>query len=133
VEQEATVLRSKTQTLEQENDKYLAEIKKLQLQAARQKTVTTNAEIKKLKDSLDVAEKERDELEAKLNRILDESGKGLPSRMPKVVTDMHTKLQLKVSTSHMTKIWVFIVRNSFRIQYYFHIFSSVEKLLIICL
>ena len=35
VEQEASVLRTKTQTLEQENDKMLAEVKELQLQVAR--------------------------------------------------------------------------------------------------
>lgn len=108
VEQEASVLRTKTQTLEQENDKLLAEVKKLQLQVARNSiktAVTTNGkETDKMKTTIEDLEKERDELKGKLKLILDEPTDKLPSRIPKVYSDMKTKLQLKVSAALRSEI-----------------------------
>lgn len=107
VEQEATVLRTKTQTLEQENDKLLAEVKKLQLQAARgaaklnSSTTSLNkigssGEITKLKESLETVEKERDEISAKLKKVLEQPTDSLGVRVPKKFSENLTKLQLKV-------------------------------------
>ncbi|XP_055546462.1 myosin-2 heavy chain isoform X2 [Wyeomyia smithii] len=90
VEQEATVLRQKTQHLEQENDKYAHELKQLQSKTENETTAT-----KKLNSTIHDLQKEKDELEAKLKRIVEQSSSGLPSRTPKNPTDMHTKLQLK--------------------------------------
>jgi hypothetical protein len=100
VEQEASVLRGKTQTLEQENDKLLAEVKKIQLQAARnsiKSTAPVNTD--KMKASIEELEKERDELKAKLKKVLEDPADKLPARTPKVFSDMKTKLQLKVKAS----------------------------------
>lgn len=100
VEQEATVLRTKTQTLEQENDKLLAEVKKLQLQVARSSikaTATPNTkEAEKMKTSIEELEKERDDMKAKIKKILEDPADKLPARLPKVFSDTKTKLQLKV-------------------------------------
>lgn len=100
VEQEASVLRSKTQTLEQENDKLLAEVKKLQLTNARNsiKPVATvnSKETDKMKVMIEELENERDELKLKIKRILEDPIDKLPARTPKVYSDMKTKLQLKV-------------------------------------
>uniref|UniRef100_A0A182NAM2 hydroxymethylglutaryl-CoA lyase n=1 Tax=Anopheles dirus TaxID=7168 RepID=A0A182NAM2_9DIPT len=94
IEQEATVLRAKTQSLEQDNEKHQAEIKKLQ--AARKPTSTSPAaDTKKLTDSIEQLEKDKQELEVRLRRIIQESTSKLPSRIAKSPTDMHTKLQLK--------------------------------------
>ncbi|KFB39173.1 hypothetical protein ZHAS_00006510 [Anopheles sinensis] len=94
IEQEATVLRAKTQSLEQENEKHQTEIKKLQ--AVRKTSTTTSAvDTKKLTDNIEQLEKDKQELEARLKRIVQESTSQLPSRLPKNPTDMHTKLQLK--------------------------------------
>lgn len=101
VEQEATVLRTKTQTLEQENDKLLAEVKKLQLQVARNtvKPAATlnNKETDKFKITIEELEKERDELKAKIKKVLEDSADKLPPRTPKVFSETKTKLQLKVT------------------------------------
>lgn len=97
VEQEASVLRTKTQTLEQENENLLAEVKRLQVNGAKTNGVSQNSkEMENLKKSLTELEKERDELRSKVRRILDDSVDKLPKRIPKIFTDMKTKLQLKV-------------------------------------
>lgn len=93
VEQEASVLRTKTQTLEQDNEKLLAEVKKLQLQNARNSVkVSTSKDTDKIKE----LEAERDELKAKIKKVLEDSTDKMPARTPKVYSDMKTKLQLKV-------------------------------------
>lgn len=92
-EQEANVLRQKTHTLEQEIDKQTAEIKQLQ----QKKIAGNEAEAKKLNTTIQELQKEKTELEARLNRITKEASAGMPSRTPKMPNDMHTKLQLKVS------------------------------------
>lgn len=101
MEQEASVLRTKTQTLEQENDKLLAEVKQLQLQNARNSikasTPTNTKELEKMKSSITELEKERDELKLKMKRVLEDPTDKLPPRVPKVFSDMKTKLQLKVN------------------------------------
>lgn len=101
VEQEASVLRTKTQTLEQENDKMLAEVKQLQLQVARGTVKSTpvkdSTESDKLKKTVEELEKEREELKTKLKIILEEPVSKMPARIPKVYSDIKTKMQLKVS------------------------------------
>lgn len=100
VEQEASVLRSKTQTLEQENENMLAEVKRLQLAAGNNKSTSSAAnakEIDALKKSLDELTKERDELNKKVKRIVEfEPTDKLPKRTPKIYAETKTKLQLKV-------------------------------------
>jgi len=101
VEQEASVLRGKTQTLEQENDKMLAEVKQLQLQVARGSTkspaITINGkETDKMKTTIEELEKERNELKLRIKKILEDPVESLPARTPKVYSDIKTKLQLKV-------------------------------------
>lgn len=100
VEQEASVFRTKAQTLEGENDKLLAEVKKLQLQNARNNIkgpTTLVNETTKLKSTIETLEKERDELKLKMKKLLEEPTDALPPRNPKVYSDTKTKLQLKVS------------------------------------
>nr|XP_040235446.2 myosin heavy chain, non-muscle [Anopheles coluzzii]XP_040235447.2 myosin heavy chain, non-muscle [Anopheles coluzzii] len=94
IEQEATVLRAKTQSLEQDNEKYQAEIKKLQAKA-KPAGATSAADTKKLTDSIEQLEKEKQELEGRLKRIVQESTSQLPMRLAKSPNDMHTKLQLR--------------------------------------
>lgn len=101
VEQEANVLRTKTQTLEQENEKLLSEVKKLQVQNAKNSIKTTapvvnSKDTDKMKTTIEELEKERDELKAKVKKILEDPADKLPARIPKVFSDMKTKLQLKV-------------------------------------
>ena len=98
VEQEANVLRTKTQTLEQENEKLLAEIKKLQLQVARNAIKPSSTVVTKDSDKtkIEELEKERDELKAKIKKVIEDSADKLPARTPKVFSDTKTKLQLKV-------------------------------------
>lgn len=102
VEQEASVFRTKTQTLEQENEKLLAEVKKVQLQAARNsvKSITTinNKDAEKTKITIEELEKERDELKAKIKKVLEDPVDKLQARTPKVFSDTKTKLQLKVNS-----------------------------------
>lgn len=99
VEQETAVFRTKAQTLESENDKLLAEVKKMQLQIARNNVkgisnvINTDA---KLKSTVELIEKERDELKLKIKKLLEDPINTLPSRTPKVYSDTKTKLQLKV-------------------------------------
>ncbi|XP_063703120.1 titin homolog isoform X2 [Culicoides brevitarsis] len=100
VEQEASVLRSKTQKMEAENEKLNTEVKKLQLQVARAKASSNNKlnEIgsdPKTKETLEKLEKEKNELQAKLKTILEEATEKLPARTPKKYSESLTKLQLK--------------------------------------
>lgn len=98
VEQELGVLRSKITTLEQDNESLNKENKKLSLQAARgvkKDTSGDSAELTRAKDSLLKIEKERDELNEKLKRILEESVEKLPPRTPKKFVESSTKLQFK--------------------------------------
>ncbi|XP_067621471.1 myosin heavy chain, cardiac muscle isoform isoform X3 [Eurosta solidaginis] len=100
VEQEAAVLRMKITTLESENEKLLKDNKRMQLQALRKSTSTdknnvSGEELAKLKESLASMERERDELDGKLRRILQESEEKLPTRTPKRVTDLTPKNHLK--------------------------------------
>lgn len=103
VEQEATVLRTKSQTLEQENEKLLAEVKKMQLQVARNSIKATaipnSKEVEKMKTSIEELEKERDELQIKIKKVLEIPAEKLPPRTPKVFSETKTKLQLKVSSN----------------------------------
>lgn len=105
VEQEASVFRTKAQTLESENDKLLAEVKKVQLQLARNNIKGTSNSINdtKLKSTVESIEKERDELKLKIQKLLDDPLDTLPSRTPKVYTDTKTKLQLKVAMRNPLK------------------------------
>lgn len=95
------MLRTKTQTLEQENDKLLAEVKKLQVQAARNSIKATatggSKDAEKMKTTIEELEKERDELKTKIKKVLEDSAEKLPARTPKVYSDIKTKLQLKVN------------------------------------
>lgn len=96
-------MRTKTQTLEQENEKLLSEVKKLQLQNARNSIkstvpVTNSKDADKMKTTIEELEKERDELRAKVKKILEDPTDKLPARVPKVFSDMKTKLQLKVGS-----------------------------------
>ncbi|XP_058061394.1 uncharacterized protein LOC131211792 isoform X2 [Anopheles bellator] len=95
VEHEATVLRAKTQSLEQDNEKYQSEIKALQLQVSRKPATTTAADTKKLNDTIEQLQKENQSLDTRLRRIVQETTNQLPARTPKNPTDMHTKLQMK--------------------------------------
>ncbi|GAB0098805.1 putative leucine-rich repeat-containing protein DDB_G0290503 isoform X1 [Sergentomyia squamirostris] len=105
VESEATVLRTKLQTVEQENEKVMAENKKLQLQVARgavkNSTPTVNStgngeELKKL-------EQERDELNKKLNEILEVTADSLPSRVAKKYSETLTKFQMKTMIEELER------------------------------
>ncbi|XP_055902428.1 cingulin isoform X2 [Eupeodes corollae] len=100
VEQEASILRSKLSTLETENEKLLKDNKRMQLQALRKPSMNgaadkSSAELISLKESLSVAEKERDELSTKLKLILQEAEEKLPQRTPRKVTDLTPKNHLK--------------------------------------
>ncbi|CAO1349833.1 unnamed protein product [Diamesa tonsa] len=91
--------KTKTQTLEQENDKMLAEVKQLQLQVARGTIKSTpvkdSTESDKLKKTVEELEKEGEELKTKLKIILEEPVSKMPARIPKVYSDIKTKMQLK--------------------------------------
>lgn len=107
VEQEASVLRTKTQTLEQENDKLLAEVKKQQLQLARvankTNTVSTvnSKDLDKLKSAVEELEKENITLQAKLKKVLEDSTDKLPVRTPRKYSELTSKLQIKVLSCHL--------------------------------
>lgn len=79
----------------------LSEVKKLQLQNARNSLKTpapaaNSKDADKMKTTIEELEKERDELRAKVKKILEDPTDKLPARIPKVFSDMKTKLQLKV-------------------------------------
>ncbi len=107
VEQEASILRTKVLSLEQDNEKMANENKKLALHAARLSRKDSlgdkdkNAELVKLKDTVTKLEKTKEELESKLKTILDTSADKLPHRVPKIYTDGSTKLQLQVSVFYI--------------------------------
>ena len=113
MEQEANILRSKTQTLEQENDKLLAEIKKLQLQGARNSSKIVGAnnkenESENFKSLHKEMQQECENLRSKLKQL--ESGPyKLPERTPKVYNDTKTKLQLKVLIKYYDEIYLYIL------------------------
>lgn len=101
VEQEATVLRTKLQKLEQENDKLQTENKKLSVQAIRsvkkeQEKPAGTADVNKIKEELKLMELERDELKEKLKSFMEASIKKLPDRTPKKYSESLTKSQIKV-------------------------------------
>lgn len=96
VEQEASVLRTKTQTLEQENENMLAEVKRLQIASGKITSAANLKEMETLKKSVEDLSKERDELKKKIKRVLDDPTDKLPKRTPKIFSDTKTKLQLKV-------------------------------------
>lgn len=101
VEQEATVLRTKLQKLEQENDKLQTENKKLSVQAIRsvkkeQEKPAGTADVNKIKEELKLMELERDELKEKLKSFMEASIKKLPERTPKKYSESLTKSQIKV-------------------------------------
>ena len=105
VEQEATILRNKVLSLEQETEKLSNENKKLALHAAKltKKDSLTNSaenqkslELVKVKDSLSKAEEEKAKLEEKLKNILEIPVEKLPARVPKKYSDTNTKYQLQV-------------------------------------
>lgn len=102
VEQEMTILRTKCQKLELENDKMSADNKKLTVQLARgankkdsDKPVNAT-EINKLKEDLKLMELERDEFKEKLKKFMEIPNGKLPDRTPKKYSDTLTKLQIKV-------------------------------------
>lgn len=102
VEQEASVLKTKVLTLEEENEKIANENKKLALHAARLSRKDSlgldkdkSLELAKVKDSLSKLEKTREELENKLKTILD-IPVDKPARMPKSYSENSTKFQLQV-------------------------------------
>lgn len=102
VEQEASVLRTKVFSLEQDNEKMANENKKLALHAARLSRKDSigdkdkNVELVKLKDTVTKLEKTKEELENKLKLILDAPVDKLPQRVPKIFSENSTKLQLQV-------------------------------------
>lgn len=97
IDQEAAVMRTKIISLEQENEKILSENKKLQVQAARSVLRKDSLVGNGNNEMMIKLEKERDELSIKLKKVLDDAADKMPPRNPKKVTDMHTKLQLKVT------------------------------------
>ncbi|XP_030080252.1 myosin-6 isoform X4 [Drosophila hydei] len=89
---------NKLTTLESENEKLSKENKRLQLQSLRKaNSVEKNGEteLPKLKDALAQAQKERDELTARVKRMQVEAEGKLPSRTPKRVNDLTPKSHLK--------------------------------------
>lgn len=105
VEQEATVLRTKMNKYEQENEKLTVENKKLSMQAIRnssggpkkdQDRSPATVEVNKIKEELKLMELERDELKEKVKLFMEASIKKLPMRSPKKYSDDMTKPQVKV-------------------------------------
>ncbi|ALC38643.1 CG18304 [Drosophila busckii] len=81
-----------------ENEKLIKENKRLQLQTLRRGSSiekTNEAELTKLKDTLAVAQRERDELTARVKRMQLEAENQLPARTPKRVNDLTPKSHLK--------------------------------------
>lgn len=103
IEQEATVLRSKLQKVEQENEKLQTENKKLTITAVRAakkepEKSGSAADINKIKEELKLLELERDELKEKVKSFMEASIKKLPERTPKKYSDSLTKPQVKVTS-----------------------------------
>lgn len=102
IEQEASVFRGHTKTLEQENQKLLAEIKSLQNQIKnppKTSLLSSNdaKENAKLKTTIESLEKEKSELNARIKKILEDPTDKLPPRTRKPFSDAMTKPQLKVT------------------------------------
>uniref|UniRef100_T1PEI9 SOGA coiled-coil domain-containing protein n=1 Tax=Musca domestica TaxID=7370 RepID=T1PEI9_MUSDO len=95
VEQEATVLRSKITALEAENERIQKENKRLQLLSLKKSPSTDSGELAKLKQALAAVEEQKNGLETKLKRILQETETKLPPRLEIRVTDLTPKNQLK--------------------------------------
>lgn len=108
MEHEASVLRTKVLSLEQDNEKLGNENKKLALHAARLSRKDSvgdkdkNAEIVKLKDTIAKLEKTKDELDNKLKTILETPADKLPQRTPKIFSDSTTKVQLQVTLNTLS-------------------------------
>lgn len=99
-EQEKNILRTKTNNLEQENDKLLAEIKKIQLQTTKNfvkgsNTVVQSKENEALKGVSEELRKECEQLKLKL-KLFESGSFKLPERTSKIYSDSNTKFQLKV-------------------------------------
>ncbi|XP_062135901.1 myosin-1 isoform X3 [Drosophila sulfurigaster albostrigata] len=100
-EQSAETMRaqlSKLTSLETENDKLTKENKRLQMQTLRKSSSVeknVEAELPKLKDALALAQRERDELTARVKRMQLEADGKLPTRTPKRVNDLTPKSHLK--------------------------------------
>jgi hypothetical protein len=130
-EQETNILRTKTNNLEQENEKLLAEIKKNQLQTSRNIIKESNSvDYNKENDALKaVSEKLKNECEQlKLKLKLFESGPfKLPERSSKIYSDSSTKFQLKVSFNTIF-FFLFLSLNIFNYFYYFHFKKMIDEL-----
>ncbi|XP_060665971.1 myosin-1 isoform X3 [Drosophila nasuta] len=100
-EQSAETMRaqlSKLTSLETENEKLTKENKRLQMQTLRKSSSVeknVEAELPKLKDALALAQRERDELTARVKRMQLEADGKLPTRTPKRVNDLTPKSHLK--------------------------------------
>ncbi|KAL7045841.1 hypothetical protein ACKWTF_002358 [Chironomus riparius] len=98
-EQETNILRTKVNSLEQENYKLLAEIKKNQIQTSKKfmklsNAVTNSKESETLKDVSEKLKNENEQLKIK-PELLESDGVNLPERTPKIYSDLTTKFQLK--------------------------------------
>ncbi|XP_061387212.1 myosin-7 [Musca vetustissima] len=95
VEQEATVLRSKITALEAENERIQKENKRLQLSSSKKSSSSDSGDVSKLKQALAAVEEQKNGLETKLKRILQEAEGKLPPRLEIRVTELTPKNQLK--------------------------------------
>lgn len=97
-EQSAETMRAqvaKLTILETENERLVKENKRLTLRKGGSMERNGEAELPKLKDALSQAQKERDELTARVKRMTLEAEAKLPSRTPKRVNDLTPKSHLK--------------------------------------
>ncbi|XP_055682397.1 myosin heavy chain, striated muscle [Lutzomyia longipalpis] len=106
VESEAAILRTKLQTVEQENDKLATENKKLQLQAARgarKDSIPTQVNSTENGEELKKLEQEKDALNKQLKELLDATAESLPTRVAKKYSENLTKFQLKTMIEDLEK------------------------------
>uniref|UniRef100_A0A1B0GKL6 Putative myosin-11 n=1 Tax=Lutzomyia longipalpis TaxID=7200 RepID=A0A1B0GKL6_LUTLO len=106
VESEAAILRTKLQTVEQENDKLATENKKLQLQAARgarKDSIPTQVNSTGNGEELKKLEQEKDALNKQLKELLDATAESLPTRVAKKYSENLTKFQLKTMIEDLEK------------------------------
>lgn len=131
IEQEAVVLRSKVQSLESENEKLVTENKKLQLLRGTKKTdknvdryidqianleielSDANKKIKQLesqrvssadnslKELLTKTEEEKNQLANNLKKLKEDAAKTFRNRVPKRVTNLTSKEQLKIMVNDL--------------------------------
>lgn len=97
-EQSAETMRAqvaKLTILETENERLVKENKRVTLRKGGSMERNGDAELPKLKDALALAQKERDELTARVKRMTLEADGKLPSRTPKRVNDLTPKSHLK--------------------------------------